>query len=476
MSSLDERLRRLRGGAAEHPAARDPAAAPLGAAPVAPPLAERLQRLAPLRARPRRPARLTEAELAALLGAEPVAPGVLACCERLPLDQLHRQLGCPWPPLATSTLAALLPELLPEVSAAVQPDVHGETSAAGPGVADPAGWRLLDTETSGLAGGTGTWVFVCGIGSIAAGHLQIHQYLLTRPDAEVALLACIDAALAGASLLISFNGKTFDLPLLATRWRLSRTLPAAGRDRTPAAAVDLGPADAARHCPHAHSGPAAASGLRTLLTADLPHLDLLHPLRRAFARRWPDCRLASAEARLLGLQRGDDLPGAAAPAAWRDWLQLGDPGRLGAVLRHNRLDLVALLALLPALVAVQRDPAAHGADVLAVARQLRRQGHLTQARAVLTAAGPDLEAGAALLLADLHRQQRDWPAALAIWRRLAAAGEVRARECLAKYHEHVSGDLASALAHARALPASAAREQRCRRLGARLGNGERLVL
>lgn len=363
---LRERLRRLRGEPT--PAVR----------PDGPGLGERLRRLDPggqrfasLRA-PAPVAAMDEASLAASLGAAVLVPGLLVCERDWPLHRPHGRV-------APAGALAALDELLPARAGG------GEVASM---VSDPEEWLFLDTETSGLAGGTGTWAFVCGLGQVRGDRLRLRQYLLTRLDAEPAMLAELGPVLAGAGLWISFNGKTFDLPLLATRLRL------AGQP-TPSAAA--------------------------------PHLDLLHPLRRAFARRWPDCRLASAEQRLLGLTRDADLPGAEAPQAWRDWLQRGDGGRLGAVLRHNRLDLITLAALMPALVAVQRDPAAHGANGLAIARHLLREGRPAAARAALAGVVPP-DAATTLALVRLWQRAGDPTAALALAQRLPEGPE-RSRWC-----------------------------------------------
>jgi hypothetical protein len=140
------------------------------------------------------------------------------------------------------------------------------------------------------------------------------------------------------------TASSFDAPLLATRFRLA--------------------------------------GLADPLVG-LPHLDLLAPVRRAFGRCWPDCRLATAESRLLGLERRDDLPGAAAPLAWLGWLRRGETAPLARVLRHNRLDLCSLAGLLPRIDAAYADPASQGADLRAVAAHHREQGRLDLALALL---------------------------------------------------------------------------------------------
>jgi hypothetical protein len=381
-----------------------------------PGLAERLHRLDPAYRHARRCREPDERALAEQLGATVAAPGVLLLERRQPLSRRHGRLR---PADCVGTLAAL--------------------RARAP--ADPAGWTFIDTETSGLAGGTGTWVFVCGVGRLEGDVLLLRQWLLTRLDSEQAMLTELAADLARATLLISYNGKAFDLPLLAARFRLAGLLSKASPD-----------------------------------WQRIDHLDLLYPVRRAFARRWPDCRLASVEQRLLGFRRDDDLPGAEAPSVWLEWLRRGDGARLGAVLRHNRLDLISLAALVPALAAVERDPARFGADVAAVARNRLRRGDTGAAAGLLQDAAAELGPDALLLLASLYRRRGDWALALAVWETLALTGQPAAIEALAKYHEHRGGDPHQALRLALQLPAGPARARRCARLERKLNGQAQLPL
>lgn len=398
---LKDRLQTLRSqrGAAAVPGTGRPAA-PAGD------LSERLARLQHARRRARPSCRpLDDASLAARLGAQVLADGVLLIEQRLPLP--HPGLG---------KLRACLPQL---------PDAQGL------GAAD---WVFIDTETSGLAGGTGTIAFMLGLGRIEGRHLVLRQYLLSRFAGEQAMLADALAWIGEQSGLVSYNGKTFDLPLLKTRSRLAGLSPSAW---------------------------------------ERSHLDLLYGVRRAFESRWPDCRLATAEARLLDVRRHDDLPGSEAPAAWLAHLQQGDPTRLSGVLTHNAQDLVSLAGLLPILAEVHRAPAQCGADATRVARRWLHEGLATRARAVLEAGLSGLDADGRLLLARLRRHAGEAAGVAALLEPLAAGGHVGAIEGLAKHHEHVTRDIGSALCYARALPASADRQQRMARLDAKRGmNGE----
>lgn len=175
----------------------------------------------------------------------------------------------------------------------------------------PAGDLLmLDTETSGLAGGAGTFAFLLGLGRVEGATLVVRQYLATRFAGEAAMLDRLREAVALAGCIVTFNGKSFDIPLLTGRFALRR---------------------------EAHP------------FAGLPHCDLLHAARRSLRTDWPDCRLRTAEERALGFERVDDLPGAEVPAVWQQWLSRGNADGLPKVLEHNRADLVSLLALVQVL-------------------------------------------------------------------------------------------------------------------------------
>ncbi len=289
---------------------------------------------------------------------------------------------------------------------------------------DPGSLLFVDTETSGLAGGTGTLVFLVGLLRWEAAGPVCRQYLLTGFGGEPALYQSLSAEAATASLVVSYNGKSFDAPLL--------------RDRA---------------CLNRQASPLAA----------LAHLDLLAPMRRLFATRWPDCRLATAEALLLGEHRSDDLPGDQAPLAWFDFVHRGDTQRLPGVLSHNEQDLVSLMRLLPPLLGAHQAPLAYGGDVAATARAWLRHGSEDRARDLLADAEACLADAERLELARLARRAGDRDTAVRIWRALAEQGNERAIEAIAKHYEHRLGDPSTALAWARRLSGLEA-QRRCRRL------------
>ena len=169
---------------------------------------------------------------------------------------------------------------------------------------------FFDTETTGLAGGTGTRAFMIGIAQWRGDGLHIRQWLMTTLSAEHDLLVAFADTLHADIMLASYNGKSYDAPLLATRFRLAR--------------------------------------LRNPL-AGLQHIDLLYPTRRSYRGRWENCRLATIERQVLGVVREDDLPGSEAPAAWLGYLRGGSARNLRRVADHNRQDLASLAGLLPRL-------------------------------------------------------------------------------------------------------------------------------
>ena len=169
--------------------------------------------------------------------------------------------------------------------------------------------RILafDTETTGLAGGTGTRAFMIGAADWHDGSLRIRQLLITTLGAEAAMLAEFARWLADDTVLLSYNGKSYDRPLLSTRYTLARQPdPLLGR----------------------------------------AHIDLLHPARRRWRGVWENCRLATIEHRVLGVVREDDLPGSEAPAAWLSYLRGGSAENLRRVGHHNAQDLRSLTGLL----------------------------------------------------------------------------------------------------------------------------------
>lgn len=194
-------------------------------------------------------------------------------------------------------------------------------------VVNPRDLLFFDTETTGLAGGTGTRAFQIGAADWHhdpehGDSLRIRQLLITTLAAERSMLEMFRSWLRPSTVLSSYNGRSYDAPLLKTRYRLARM----GDPITP-----------------------------------LDHVDLLHPTRRRYRGVWENCRLATIERELLRIIREDDLPGSQAPAAWLSYLRGGSSGLLRRVCAHNHQDVVTLARLMLRLVEAhardQEDPA-----------------------------------------------------------------------------------------------------------------------
>ena len=199
----------------------------------------------------------------------------------------------------------------------------------------------------------------------------------------------------------------------------------------------------------------------------LPHLDLLHPVRRLFGKRWDDCRLITVEENLLGFSRIDDLPGSEAPAAWFSYIRSGHSDKLIKVVEHNQQDIVSLAVAHSALTQAIEQPQAFNVDLYALARWLSEHNE-DDARELLQSHADSLCDDGKRLLGHLARRAGHWSQAIAIWEALAARGCTDSLERLAKYHEHISKDLAAARRCCDSLPVTAAQQHRRKRLEAKL--------
>ena len=284
----------------------------------------------------------------------------------------------------------------------------------------PCGGNLLfvDLETTGLAGGAGSYAFLVGCGWFGRGRFHVRQFLLSSFASERALLEAVRDVAADMDGVATYNGKSFDLPLIETRYALHRlTTPFAG----------------------------------------MPHVDMLHHARRL----WPgDCddghRLGGLESSLLGHARDGDVAGFEIPGRYFHYVHTGDPRPLGAVLEHNRLDLLSL-ALLTARAAQLLDEGVTGAstarEAFAIGRLYERAGMTSDALACFARAGdmgPEVCVEALLAHAVLLRRIRRYEAAATIWQRLLDVDncpprlEREAAEALAVHHEHRLRSLLSA--------------------------------
>ena len=277
---------------------------------------------------------------------------------------------------------------------------------------------FLDTETSGLAGGTGTFAFLIGVGYVEEDRFRVTQFLMRSPVGEAAMLEELAVLVAGRRDLVTYNGGSFDLPLLETRFALNGV-------------------------------PSPFRGVR--------HLDLLHPARRLFKPRHENARLGTLEREVLEVERDDDIPGDRIPQVFFDFLRYGHHPAMESVLAHNRYDIVTLAAL--ALRALERmandwysdDPA----DLHGAGHHFWRRGESETAIPLLERA---LSAGLSghnrdrclLDLGERRKQLGDWEGALDLWRQVSPSDSREQLDVLvwfAKHEEHQRKEPARALIH-----------------------------
>ena len=273
---------------------------------------------------------------------------------------------------------------------------------------------FLDTETTGLSGGAGTLAFEIGLGFIDARGMVIRQYVMRDYGEESAMLADIASLLPRFDTLVTFNGKSFDIPLLESRMVMHR--------------------------------------IRVHLT-DWPHLDLLHACRRVYKLRLGRCSLSALEEAVLGESRTDDLPGAQVPQRYFDYLRTREFALLEDVLRHNRQDVESLASLTGYLCSAFREPEqlAHAEDAFCVGRTLLRGGHTEEGRRCLRILGmSSMSSQAHMVLSASYKKSREWASSVAMWTEMIARGEGGTWPYveLAKYYEHTERDYARALRYA----------------------------
>ena len=201
---------------------------------------------------------------------------------------------------------------------------------------------FLDTETTGLSGGAGTVAFLIGLGRIHAGTLTVYQYLMPSYAAEPMLLEKLAEIARGCDTVVTFNGKSFDVPLLISRHVMNRM-----------------------ECPVQH----------------MRHLDLIHPARRAWKLRLKDCSLSNLEEKVLSMHREHDLPGSEVPERYFSFLKTGDARLLTDIIDHNRQDIATLATLLVRLAGVYAAPAEQMSmlDVFSMGKVLEKQGETCEA-------------------------------------------------------------------------------------------------
>jgi uncharacterized protein YprB with RNaseH-like and TPR domain len=285
----------------------------------------------------------------------------------------------------------------------------------------PAAHRLafFDIETTGLSGGAGTYVILAGLGTFEDDGFRLRQYFLADVGREAAMLQALRTDLARFEGVVTYNGRSFDMPMLAGRLAMIRLEPPA-----------------------------------------LSHIDLLHPVRRLFGHRMPGCTLGEAERRLLRTERWDDVPGRQIPGLYFEYARAGRVEQLRPVFRHNAEDVMSLVAVLAEVGRLVNGEALDPEDAAASARWWEAAGDCARARALYEPAlpwlvGTDDWAWAAYRHARLCKRAGLRAQAEALWRELWAGGDRRAALELAKHLEHRARDFAGAERIALALLAGA---------------------
>ncbi len=273
----------------------------------------------------------------------------------------------------------------------------------------PAPERLvyLDTETTGLAGGTGTCAFLIGVGTIEGTQFVVRQFFLRDYPEEKAVLRALAEILDSFDGLVTYNGKTFDVPLLETRYALARLKSPLGR---------------------------------------LLHLDALHPARRLWRLRLESCKLTDLESAVLGIEREGDVAGSEIPGIYFDYLRTGDARGLQPVFYHNALDIMTLAAVTVELARAMGDATTLDSpvDLFSLSRMLetagsREQSVATCQRALSGGLPEEIEARALHQLALQYKRQHQHELAVATWLKLtrrASPLALEAFEELAIHYEH----------------------------------------
>ena len=277
-------------------------------------------------------------------------------------------------------------------------------------------FAFLDTETSGLSGGTGTYAFLVGVARFIDDQFVLQQFFMRDPAEEPALLEGIAKFIAPCQALVTFNGKSFDAPLLTTRYKL-------------------------------HYIPVPYQ--------DYSHLDLLPLARRLWRDRLESRALKYLEEHVLGLKRSsEEVPGYEIPWLYFDYLRTGDARPLGGVFYHNAMDVVAMAALLAHMNDMLQNPyegkVQHGLDFVALGKLFEDLGHWDEAARLfergLESQLNEADFGLAVKrLSILQKKRGDMGEAIRLWEAAAEQGHLYAFIELAKHYEHKERDVKSAL-------------------------------
>jgi uncharacterized protein YprB with RNaseH-like and TPR domain len=275
---------------------------------------------------------------------------------------------------------------------------------------------FIDTETTGLGLGSGIFAFLIGLGYYREDYFIIRQYFLRDPGEETAALTALSEEICADPVLVSFNGKAFDVPMLNNRYILN--------------------------------------GLSSPFDSSI-QLDLLHLSRRLWKDRLPSRTLINLEGNILAAQRTEeDVPGWMIPQLYKDYLHTGDARLVKNVFYHNARDILAMVGLLNYVGGMLTSPLDQskrdGLDLASIGSLHERFNRTAEAIELYNYAlkqdlPPEVFESTLKRLSFLHKQSGDWQQAISLWELAAQQGQVYACEELAKYYEHNQRDYSAAL-------------------------------
>jgi uncharacterized protein len=275
---------------------------------------------------------------------------------------------------------------------------------------------FLDTETSGLAGGAGTYAFLIGVGRFKDNQFQLAQFFMRDPGEEPAHLLALEAFLGPSNILVTFNGKAFDVPLLNARYTMQGWL----------------------------------SPLR-----DLIQIDLLHFARKLWRNHLPSRALGFLEVEILNVHRSaDEVPGWMIPQIYFEYLQTGDAHQMKNVFYHNAMDVLSMAALLNRVATLIANPLQaediHKNELAAIGRIYEELGDIAQATSLYqhslnSMQFDDIYWDSLHRLSLLYKKNEDYRQAIELWKIAADHGQIYAHIELAKHCEHRLLDIRQAI-------------------------------
>lgn len=267
---------------------------------------------------------------------------------------------------------------------------------------------FLDTETTGLAGGAGTYIFLVGVGYFEGDRFCVRQYFMRDFNEERALLSALNDLLTNFKAVVTYNGKTFDLPLMKSRYIMS--------------------------------------GMKMSLE-DPYHFDLLYPARRLWKKRLESCSLSTVEREILKVSRDDDVPGYLIPEIYFKYLRTKDARAIKQVFEHNLQDILSLVALVSRMCFLVEDPlnnTEYGMDIFSIGKMFDEEKKYEQsthyyAEALKHNLAEEEILEILRLSSFAYKRQGKWEKAEEIWKEIIERSPefiYYPYEELAKYYEH----------------------------------------